>query len=542
MSYFLFVELSILIFLFAAVRHAWIRALSILHIFQQKGYKTYEFRPYLWQSGLSLFVTKAHLFVVPLFLLGLLEARLTITAYVLLISVFGAGFFLPVGYLTPDQQKKPLAFTPRMKRLSATTALLYILIAGTGLYLGMKFRILLPDVTIIALFLVMADMLIPFCVLLAAYLMKPVERKIQNGFIKQAQQKIASLPGLQIIGITGSYGKTSVKFMLKTLLEQRFSVCYTPGSFNTPMGICKVINNDLQSHHQILILEMGARYKGNIAELCGIAAPDIALITNVGKAHLETFGSVEGIAETKSEILSGLKNGGIAVLNTDDPIVAGMKIRSDVKLVKGGMENGPFMVSEIQYSRHGCSFTISTDKETARLETKLLGEHTIRNLILSMAAGLTLGLRLQTMVYAASQIEPVEHRLELKPAGKITYIDDAFNSNPVGARNAIDLLSRFEGGRRILITPGMVELGELEEQENRSWGLHIGKSRVDHVYLVGAERTKPIYEGLTEAGYDKSKISVCNSFFEARDLMLSRAEEGDVVLLENDLPDVYNEK
>lgn len=543
MTYFIIVELIIFAFLLVVTRHSFHRGRHYLHIFQQKGYKPKEYWSYVRGTNLGAFVTTSHLYVVPLFLIGFAENMLTPTSFALLLSIFGIGFFLPTGYISSDKPKKPLAFTPRLKRQLAVLIVLYLAIVMTGVNLGFSFRVFLPDITIMALFWLIADMTMPLLVLLSAFFTKPIEKRIQEGFKTKARQRLASMPDLKIIAITGSYGKTSVKFMVKTLLEERFSVCFTPGSFNTPMGICKVINNDLQAHHQILVLEMGARYRGNIAELCDIARPHVAIVTNVGKAHLETFGSVEVIAKTKGELLQGLRKGGVAVLNSDDERVNGMPLRDDISVIRAGMNTGMFEVSNVSYGRAGCTFTLADSSgNAAEVQTRLLGEHTIRNLLLAFGTAHHFGLRLQTMAIAASRIEPVEHRLELKPAGPITIIDDAFNSNPVGARNAVDVLAQFTGGRRIIITPGMVELGETEAEENRAWGEHIGRSNIDLVWLVGEQRTKPIVAGLHDAGFPEENVRVFNSFFDARDYLNREQKEGDVVLLENDLPDVYNEK
>lgn len=542
LAYLFFIELVIALFFLVVLRHSYIRGRLFLHQFQQKGYKPGEYAQHIFGRQLAAFVSKAHLFVVPLFLIGLVEGRFTETAFTLVIAIFGMVFFLSTGYMSSQKPKKPLVFTPRLKRQLAALAVLYGILAGSGIYLGMQLRVLLPDITIIALFWLLADMLMPLLVLVAAWITRPVETRIQEGFKRQARQKLAQMPDLSVVAITGSYGKTSVKFILKTILEERFSVCYTPGSFNTPMGICKVINNDLQPHHQILVLEMGARYKGNIAELCAIATPDVAVITGVGKAHLETFGSVKTIAKTKGELLEGLARNGTAVLNSDDEHVMNMPLREDVSVLKAGLHTGMFEVSNIRYGHEGSRFDVHTPEgETACIRSRLLGEHSIQNLLFGLAVGRHFGLRLSTMALAAGRTEPVEHRLELKPAGDITIIDDAFNSNPVGARNAVDVLADFDSGRRILITPGMVELGDEEEAENHALGLHIGKSGIDAVYLIGKQRTRPIRVGLLEAGYPEAQIQVFSSFFEARDYMNANRQPGDVVLLENDLPDIYEE-
>jgi UDP-N-acetylmuramoyl-tripeptide--D-alanyl-D-alanine ligase len=392
---------------------------------------------------------------------------------------------------------------------------------------------------------VIADMMIPFLVYAAAWIMKPVESQIQRGFKKQARRKIASMPGLKVIAITGSYGKTSTKFMLATLLKERFSVCFTPGSYNTPMGICKVINNDLEAHHQILILEMGARYEGNIKELCEIARPHISVITNVGVAHMESFGSAEAVAREKSTLARELVKDGLLVLNGDDPVVASMaELRNDVKTVFTG-DKGSVQAEEISYGTEGTSFKMiwvdGDKKESIQVQTKLLGKHNVDNLLLAAAVARELGIRSGTVALAASTIEPVEHRLELKQRNGIYIIDDAFNSNPVGAKNAVEILAGFTSGRRIIVTPGMIELGELQEEANREFGRDIGKANLDMIYLVGKEQTRPILNGIKETADSDDNIHVVSSLFEANDHLQKSMKPGDVILYENDLPDSFNE-
>ncbi|MDX1639128.1 MAG: UDP-N-acetylmuramoyl-tripeptide--D-alanyl-D-alanine ligase, partial [Balneolaceae bacterium] len=344
------------------------------------------------------------------------------------------------------------------------------------------------------------------------------------------------------IGITGSYGKTSTKFMIRDLLQERYRVCSTPGSYNTPMGICKVINNDLKAHHQVLILEMGARYEGNIDELCDIVQPDISVVTNVGIAHLETFGSQDAIARTKSTVVRRLNPNGTAVLNVDDPRVRKMaELRNDIEVVRVGLEQGEIKASDISYGPEGTRFTLHLNGRTEPFQTSLLGAHNVMNMLLAVGVATLFDIRPRTMALAASRIEPVEHRLELKRNDNLYVIDDAFNSNPVGARNAVEILSGFQSGRRIIITPGMIELGELEEQKNYEFGQQIGRAGLDLVILVGRERTKPIREGILFTGFDDGKIRVVNSLFEANDILRDFADAGDVVLYENDLPDSYNE-
>jgi UDP-N-acetylmuramoyl-tripeptide--D-alanyl-D-alanine ligase len=395
--------------------------------------------------------------------------------------------------------------------------------------------------------MVLVDMLIPAFVWIFGWVLKPVELYIQYGFKKQAKKKIASLSHLKVIAITGSYGKTSTKFVIDTFLKERMSVCTTPGSYNTPMGICKVINNQLEASHKALILEMGARYKGNIKELCELAIPDVSVITNVGIAHLETFGSQDVIAYEKAALARELKKGGTLVLNGDDSRVRKMsELRDDVKTVFVG-KDGAIRASNIQTGPEGTSFLMEWYNEDGELvgnenmTTRLLGHHNIQNMLLGAAVAREFGIRLKTIALAASRLEPVEHRLELKHRDGFVVIDDAFNSNPVGAANAVDVLSSFQQGRKFIITPGMIELGEKEADKNEEFGKKIGESEIDVVILVGEERTKPILRGIqsTEPGNEK-EVRVVNSLFEANDLLNTEGQKGDIVLYENDLPDTYN--
>jgi UDP-N-acetylmuramoyl-tripeptide--D-alanyl-D-alanine ligase len=531
---------------------------------QQHGYKTYEYRHWLVDHFSSRAITTEHLIynTVILALILFVSAQLTFLAGLVIIFVFTVFWFGSVKKYVPEKDKKPLVFTSRVQRLTATLAV--IVLAGYYFFGSIIFssqlfyfsdnveepigRFLTADPYMLGFLISLIDIAIPFLIFPAAWIMKPVETTIQNGFKRQARNKIESMPHLKVVAITGSYGKTSTKFVIDAFLKERLNVCVTPGSFNTPMGICKVINNDLQSNHQVLILEMGARYKGNIKELCDIAQPDISVVTNVGIAHLETFGSKEAIAREKSTLARELKQGGTLILNGDDPIVSAMgQERSDIQRIITGEKDRQVWAIDQTVDENGTGFTLNWHQDdrtdSTRVQTKLLGNHNTQNILQASAVAQLFDIRLKTVAVAASRMEPVEHRLELKKRGDITVIDDAFNSNPVGAKNAVDILAEFSSGRRIIITPGMIELGELEEEENKLLGEHIAKSGIDLVILVGEQQTAPIKQGIEESSApDKPQVNVVSTLFEANDILSSYARAGDVVLYENDLPDSYNEK
>jgi len=537
-------------------RHTLLRGRYFLHIFQQNGYKLNEYWHWLVNHWNRRVVTPEHILfnVVILVLLVFMSNAITGSAAILILFIFGLFWFGPFHYYGGEKAKKPLVFTPRMIRLTIPYAILGLLLPAFITYLGFTGRIPFSDLAIQNQSFYAADMYIlafgwalgnafmPFFIFIAALITKPIEAYVHRHFIKLAKQKLARMPELTVIGITGSYGKTSTKFMIRDLLSERYSVCATPGSYNTPMGICKVINNDLEAHHQILVLEMGARYVGNINELCDIAEPNISVVTNVGIAHLETFGSQDAIAETKSAIVKRAKSGGTIVLNADDKRVNAMgDLRDDVDIIKTGIENGSIRAHDIEYNHNGMRFTVTTEDDNQEFSMKLLGSHNVQNMLLAVAVAKSLGLRLTTMAMAAGRMEAVEHRLELKNQGDITVIDDAFNSNPVGAKSAVETLAQFKTGRRIIITPGMIELGDLQEEKNREFGRQIGRTNLDLVILVGENQTKAIREGIASTDFDMDHVSVVSNLYEANRQMQDFAQQGDVVLYENDLPDTFNE-
>lgn len=537
-------------------RHTLLRGRFFLHIFQQHGYKFNEYWHWLIDHWNQRVVTAEHVLlnVIIFVMLIFLSDMVTGSTAIIILAVFGFFWFTKFDYYGGEESKKPLVFTPRMIRLTIPFVLLSLLIPVAVTYisytgdipfteLGIRNSGLYgADMYLLAFGWVFADAIVPFFILIAGLITKPYENYVHRHFIKQAKKKLSRMPDLTVIAITGSYGKTSTKFMIRDLLSERYAVCATPGSYNTPMGICKVINNDLEAHHQVLVLEMGARYEGNIDELCDIAEPDISVVTNVGIAHLETFGSQDAIARTKSTIVKRTKSGGKTVLNADDERVSTMaNLRGDIEIIRAGLEQGDIHGKDITYGLDGMQFTVSADDESESFSTKLLGAHNAQNMLLAVAVGKSLGLRLTTMSMAAGRMEPVEHRLELKQQGDLTVIDDAFNSNPVGAKNAVETLAAFETGRRIIITPGMIELGELQEEKNRKFGKQIGNADLDLVILVGKEQTNAIKEGIESTGFDMGKVQIARSLYDANRTLHNFAEKGDVVLYENDLPDSFNE-
>lgn len=548
-----FIDILILVFVLVMARHTLLRGRYFLHIFQQHGYKLNEYWHWLVANWNQRVITPEHVLynVIIFVLLIFLSNAVTGSAAIIILAIFGFFWFGPFDYYGSEDSKKPLVFTPRMIRLTIPFAIFSLLIPAAATYFAYIADITLAqmppglyaaDMYLLSFGWALGNALVPLFIFLAGLITKPYENYVHRHFIKLAKQKLSRMPDLTVVAITGSYGKTSTKFMIRDLLSERYAVCATPGSYNTPMGICKVINNDLEAHHQVLVLEMGARYEGNIDELCDIAEPDISVVTNVGIAHLETFGSQDAIARTKSTIVKRTKSGGKTILNADDERVTAMAdLRGDITVIRAGLEQGDIRASNITYGPDGMQFTVSADDESETFSMKLLGAHNAQNMLLAVGVARSMGLRLTTMAMAASRMAPVEHRLELKKQGGITVIDDAFNSNPTGAENAVETLAAFDTGRRIIITPGMIELGDLQEEKNRAFGEQIGNADLDLVILVGANQTEAIQEGIESTGFEMDKVKIVRSLFEANSIMQEYVQQGDVVLYENDLPDSFNE-
>lgn len=478
------------------------------------------------------------------FLLLLITALLIPKIATYVFFVLAAGYILLIlGYERKSRvakAKKPLVYTGRVKRLFVFISVFYLIIAGGLLLLD----ILVLEGTAFAgvpLFVLM--LCIGIGVATANLFAAPVEAAVRSWYLGDARKILAQRDDLIRIGITGSYGKTSCKFILGTILSEKYDVLVPPSSYNTPMGVTRVVREQLKRSHEVLIAEMGARYVGDIKELCELVHPQHGLITWVGPQHLETMGSIENIAKTKYELIEGLEKGGCAFFPADNDICRDMydKTQGEKALFALDFKGDVFARAEnLETGSFGSRFDLVLGGERIACETKLLGKHNIVNITGCAAVAHRLGLGPAQIRLGIRKIQPIEHRLQLLPSrGGITVIDDAFNANPSGVRAAMDVLSTFEG-RKIVVTPGLVELGEQEAAENNKFGKAMADV-ADLVYLIGERHTRPIYDGLIESGFDKTRIRVFSSLDEATKELWNMAKPGDVVIFVNDLPDNYNE-
>ena len=514
----------------------WMKNFTDVHHFQLFGY-------YMNQFLNSVKMNKEKWFR-PYEIFAVLGAALVFIPDLWLLKILGLIFLAIDLYffrliVRAYPQKKKCVYTPRVKRMLTTAAVLLIIIGVIMVQLPDIYRTLLSIVMIFTSFI---------WIVAANTINKPIEAAVNDYYYRDALKLLSKNPKLMVIGITGSYGKTSTKNVLYTMLSKDFNVLMTPESFNTKMGLTRTIREHLKPTHQILIAEMGAKEVGDIKELCDFVRPMYGVITSIGPQHLDTFKTFENIISTKGELFKYLQPGGTAFVNVDDENVRNIVLRNDVKSVRYSAENNialspDYYIEDTSVSGNGSSFTLVQSKtgRKIRLNTHLLGKHNLSNVIAGIAIALSLGVPFDRLNVMTADLRAVEHRLSTRRVNDLyTILDDAFNSNPVGSKMALNVLKQFEGNKKFIITPGMIELGDQAYTLNKQFGTYIAEV-CDYVILVGKKQTQPIYDGLLESGYPDSKLYVAKNIKDAFAHLHEKVTLNDVVLIENDLPDTFNE-
>ena len=429
--------------------------------------------------------------------------------------------------LTQKQSIKKLVFTARVKRQYATAVIMFAVISTFGCIYNIRLLLILGTVL---------SYIPALTVLLVRFLNTPAESAVTQWYVNDAKKKLREHSGLTVIGVTGSYGKTSTKYVLEAFLSQKYNVLITPQSFNTPMGIVRTVRGSLRPETQIFIAEMGAKKTGDIKEICDIANPNFGVITSVGPQHLDTFHSMENVTKTKFELADYvLKSGGTVFLNTDNELIA-ERARLMPSVSYG--TNGDVSYKNVKYSEKGMSFDVAYNGGEIHIVTKLLGLHNVINITAATAVALKLRVAPCDIAYAAAKLRPVEHRLQLKSfIGGSLMLDDAYNANPVGSLEACRVLSQFEGKKKIIITPGLVELGEKEYDCNFELGRAAAKA-ADILVFVGKNRAIPLIDGAQKEKFS-GEMHTAESFKDAVSIISVSLKPDTVVLVENDLPDNY---
>ena len=518
-----------------------------LHIIQLEGYDNNKYIGWMENNKDKVHTKndKAYLTILIVFsVILIIISPLDKTPISPLIYAIISSIFTIINTRSKEESKKPLVFTSRAKRLYGIALFLLLFdFVLTLLIVKWITKDILAYLPLWAGIITLIYYFSSFYTYGANYLAKPMEERINNKYYIQASEKIKSM-NINSVGITGSYGKTSTKFITGTILSEKYKVLKTPESYNTPMGISKIINNELRDDYNVFIAEFGATKAGDIDQLAKLTNPKIGIITSIGPCHLETFKSIDNIMRTKYELIEDLPDDGTAIFNYDNEYVKRLADKTfKHKLLYGidNIEETDIFATDIHVDSLGSSFTLCINSlGTIECRTKLLGRHNILNILGGAALASVLGLTLEEIKRGISKLEAVEHRLQLIDNGTgVLVIDDAFNSNPDGAKAALDVLNSFTGRRKIIVTPGMVELGNIEETENYKFGEFIA-SVCDLAILVGKKRTLPIYQGMKKHNFNEDNLYVVNSLNEASEVLKTLTKINDVVLFENDLPDTYD--
>lgn len=505
---------------------AWVLTMRYnLHMLQLNGYKLMEHLHWLRKNAGRQWV------LIPGMLLGAARLFFKGLPWDIVLFVYLAFVALIYNLLRVSKAKKKLVYTARVKRMlvmhvllsAAVPALIWLLLGLDFVSGGLMLMVSLQWILIV----------------LTGFVMKPAEKLVGRYYINDAKKKLRAVPNLKIVGVTGSYGKTSVKFYLKTLLSARYDVLVTPESFNTPMGVVRTIREGLKSSHEVFVCEMGARHVGDIKEICDIVHPAHGIITSIGPQHLETFFNMENIENTKFELADALPEGGMLFLNGDNEYVMHKAGQYPGAILYHAGEGTGYSTKDVKVSSLGTEFTVTAPDGTEEtFSMRLVGGHNIINVVGAIAVAHQLGISLSELRIPVRRLEPVPHRMQLVERGAVTIIDDAYNSNPVGSKAAVETLKMFDGVK-ILITPGMVELGDKEEEYNRAFGGYAAEC-CDYICLVGRRRAEPIAAGVREKGFPEQKLRIFDRLEEAVNYAYSISEAGHkYILLENDLPDNY---
>ena len=497
-----------------------------MHMFQLNGYKHDEHIHWLIKNARQQWLLGFGL------CLGVLRLILPYFAVDLVIYITLLLDILVYRALHRLHSKKKLVYTPRVKRMLATNLMVTVfVVAVVWVFAGYSY------LSGVCMMLVSAQW---GTIFIANLINRPIEVSINQHYIRDAKRKLRERPELVIVGITGSYGKTSMKFYLQTLLQGKYNVLVTPGNFNTPLGVTRTIREYLKPTHDIFLCEMGARRVGEIKEICDLVHPNHGVIVSVGPQHLETFYSMENIQKTKFELADSLPDDGLLFLNGDNEYIQEKAVEYKQKIFYYSEKEGEgYSAKEIVVSQCGTEFTVAAPNgESERFQMKLIGAHNVINVVGAIAVAHKLGMTLKELKIPVRRIQPVEHRMQMQEHGLVTIIDDAYNSNPIGSKAAVETLAMFDG-IRILITPGMVELGEKEEEYNFKFGTYAADC-CDYILLVGKKRAQPILEGARSKGFPQERCLVYDKLEEAMAYAYTIKGQGHkYILLENDLPDNY---
>ena len=509
---------SVIIYAIVALQFFLIIAAYDIHMFQLSSYRYSRYFRWLVPGNIvSLKRVMAFGMLVAIFVPENIAA-IVITLFAFIYSI-------------KEKFKTPLVYTKRVNRLFTTNVILFVAIETIAVLFAGKWAN-----AVIGVILLFSNILM----LIANIINTPIEKAINRYYYNDAKRIIESNKNLIVIGVTGSFGKTSTKNYLAGILAEKYNILVTPGNFNTLLGVIRTIREQLRPYHQVFIVEMGAKQRNDIKEICDLVHPTIGIVTAVGEMHLETFKSIENIQDTKFELINSLPASGVGIINSDSKYISDYKgITSQCRIIRYAVDNSAdYRATDVQYGANGLSFRLNNEEQ---FNSRLLGAGNLLNILASMVVADYLKVPVNKQKNAISRLQPVEHRLSMKVANGITVLDDAYNSNPQGAKMALEVLKNFaveNGNKRIVITPGFVEMGTRQYEANKELGRTIAAS-CDYAIVVNVTNREAIMQGIVEGGADTDRYYLADSLNQAHFRLAQILKVGDVVLYENDLPDNF---
>lgn len=524
---FTYIVLSSMVAVFTIV-YFFMRAKKELQIMQQSAYTNKRYRTHIRENAMRYIALNEVVLILTILLYP--AHKFIMLAIIFVVTYYNMRFFTISE--TRFDTKLKLNVTARVKRQMFTLALLMV-----ASFIGLQ----VIGISIIQTVIVLTYLL-PIYVMLVITINNPIEAMIRNKYKRMATNKLKSQKDLFVIGITGSYGKTSIKNIVGDVISEFEPELRTPASFNTPNGISITVNNYLKVLHKVFIAEMGAYEVGEIQELAEMTNPDIAIVSSIGPQHLETFKTIENVQKTKMELVEYAKKGGTAILNYDNEYIRDYDIkRDDLTIYTYGMDSIAYDMygKDIEYGFGKMSFTVvdNINDTEYQVTTNLLGKHNLYNIMAAMLVCIDRGYDMTKVIKSIAKVRPIEHRLEFKKISNDTLvIDDAFNANVEGVKEAVNILSRYEDYTRILITPGVIDLGAKGYELNHEVA-NTFEGKMDVMYMVGNYNAAAYSDAVSNS--QTIKYEKVDNFLEAYSSAMA-IEGTKVILICNDLPDKFN--
>ncbi|MFA5432006.1 MAG: UDP-N-acetylmuramoyl-tripeptide--D-alanyl-D-alanine ligase [Candidatus Paceibacterota bacterium] len=415
-----------------------------------------------------------------------------------------------------------------------------VAVLGIGFYQSYLHptRLVVYDLAPFAAAILAFDILTPLIVSFIILLFQPITVFVRNRIIKKAIKKRKALDNLLVVGVTGSYGKTSTKEFLKEILSSEFKVVSTERNENSEIGIAQCILNQVNDEHEIFICEMGAYNRGGIKLLCDIAQPKIGILTGVNNQHLATFGSEKNIVKGKFELINALPSEGLAVLNWDSELIKD-NFNSTVNSIKYSIsEKQDIWAEEIKENKEGISFkAVLKTGESQVFETSIHGVHNVSNLLSAIVVAKKLGMELEVI---AEKVKEIKGGMEIKRFNNFDLINATYSSNYNGVMSHLEYLKNWEG-RKILIMPCLIELGSEGKETHRKIGRKIGEV-CDLAIITSKDYFKDLKRGAIESGMKPEEVVFIQNGSKILKKLFNIANENSVVLLESRVPQVLIDK